>query len=137
MRYALSMNTKRTPDQTTFLTAVFDTAIHNHGYGEFQTHDYTPGADATIQFVDETGTRYLTIETMTRGIDTIRDADETEPVNGEVLHNAETGEPLYMSRSTRDRILAAVRDNGQVAPLGVLDAVAILYCGALGAVVYC
>jgi hypothetical protein len=131
------MNTKSTQDRNAFLTTVFDTAIRNHGYGEFHTSDYTAGADATIQFTDDTATRYVTLDTMTRGIATIRDADETAPVDGEVLFNAQTGEPLYMSCATRNRILDAVRDNGTVSGLGVLDALAILYCGVLGAVAYC
>lgn len=59
----------------------------------------------------------------------------TAPTFEMVLHNARTGQRLYLSEDNRKRILAAERDR-DAGELDVVDALAVVECAVFGAVVY-
>lgn len=140
------MNTNRTPARIEFLVDVLTTAIENYGYGQFETDDYkhSDGAEsfATIRFYDDPENIHrVTLDTLAHGLTVIRDAvkrdAETFPAGDTVLHNAKTGQRLYMSSEMRANILLADHTNGDDGDLDVVDALAILECALFGAVTYC
>lgn len=55
--------------------------------------------------------------------------------NYAVLHNAATGQRLYMSGAQRARILGTSREN-DASQLDVIDALAILECALFGAATF-
>ncbi|MDH6462084.1 hypothetical protein M2302_002259 [Micromonospora sp. A200] len=131
----------RSAERIEFLDGLLVTAIENYGYGWFLVHEYEgEGADAyaVIEPEDEPGTKHrVDIDTMAKGLGVIRRAvmRETER-DGEVLHNAETGERLYMGRALRKDILDADRTNGDEGDIDVVGALAVLECALFGQVVY-
>jgi hypothetical protein len=91
--------------------------------------------------VDDDDQRHeVNLDTIAHGIGIIRNAvmrvDAKYPDDGEVLHNAKTGERLHLSRDERDQILCADRDYDEAVNLDSVDASAIVECALFGKVVY-
>jgi len=141
------MTTTTAQDRVEFYSDLLITAIENGGYGQFWTREYDPFEDspyAVIEFTDAEGTLHrVTPATMAHGLGVITSAerrvDENHPDDGPVLHNAATGQRLYMGSHQRERIVFAAdpdNDEYEAGDLDVIDALAILECALLGAVTY-
>jgi hypothetical protein len=133
---------ERSVERTEFLSDVLVTAIESGSSGWFVVDEYEPDgpdAHAVIRADDEPGApRRVTLGTIAHGLAIIRDARPRPVEDGVlVLHNAGTGQRLYMSYDMRRRIMLADRTNGDDGDLDVVDALAILECALFGAVTYC
>lgn len=136
--------TTRSAKRTEFLNDLLVTTIENGGYGPFRTLSYEPrDAEpyAVVRFHgDGMASHRVTVETFAHGISVIRKAvdqiNSDYPSDGEVLHNAGTGQRLFMGSEMRQRILMA-SDENDAGEMDVLDALAILECAIFGAVTYC
>lgn len=136
----------RTAARIEFLANVLTTAIENTGYGQFWTHEYPDLPDeadlyADIEFYDDEGTHHrVDLDVIARGFGIIRNAvrkvDAQYPNDGQVFHNATTGQRLYMGETMRDNLLLADRTNGDEGEFDVFDGLAVLECALLGAVTY-
>jgi hypothetical protein len=137
--------------RTRFLAnLLFGSAIYNDGYGGLTTlescyDDSNPAATSAV-LTDDDGTYTVTLDTISKGLDVIRNA-VPKPVtsrNGSVedlLHNAETGERLYMSKMLRASILGAeeildAAGDGEHEDIDVISMLAVLECGLFGRVIY-
>jgi hypothetical protein len=139
------MATTRTDERKVFLSDVLITFVENYGaLSWFGTDVYTVNDDGFATravIVDDDDQRHeVNLDTIAHGIGIIRNAvmrvDAKYPQDGEVLHNAETGERLHLSRDERDQILCADRDYDEAVNLDSVDASAIVECALFGKVVY-
>lgn len=137
--------TRRTDQRKKFLTDILTTAVENGGVGWFYTLAYkwesVPLGDAYAivqDMEDETLIRRVDLGIIARGLGVIRAAkpavDQKYPDDGPVLHNAETGQRLYLSVDAQKKIGQCDRENE--ADLDAVDALAIVECGLFGRVVY-
>lgn len=137
----------RSVERAEFLGNVLVTALEHQGYGfpeivEYHVDNDDPeGTYAVItdrKARPRTGTRTrIDLDTIARGIGVIERA-RLRDVDGEdekVLHNAATGQRLYLSTDARALILAESRanDGGEI---DVVLALAILECALFGQVEY-
>lgn len=141
------MAKQRTPERTQCLLDIFTTAIEHNGYGFFSTanYDYEKGSaviteNAQIDPADNK-TFPVDLDTIARGLGVIRKAvmKEIHEAHREpemVLHNADTGDRLYMSPEMRKAIMLVDRTNYEDGDLDVVDALAVLECGIYGKVMY-
>lgn len=148
--------TNRSDARVQFLGNCMDGALAHNGYGfcEIVEYKWQAGKDSTEFRPDahavivphygydddyDKGQQWrVTLDTFAHGIAVIRDAVLRE-VGGEgekVLHNAKTGERLYLSEVRRKEIVLADRTNGDDGDLDVNDYLAILECALFGRVVY-
>lgn len=143
----------RSAERASFLNDVLITAIEHAGYGfstvvegEFSDEDPTKTRyvieDRYTERNDEDygQTWVVTIETIAAGIGVIknavmRDIETRAGGTEQVLHNATTGERLYLGPAARAEILeaSAENDGGEI---DVVAALAILECGIFGYVMY-
>jgi hypothetical protein len=139
------MATTRTDERTEFLSDVLSTFTESGSALSWFTVDvYELDSDdrpSRVVITDDEGQRHeVNLDTIARGIGIIRNAvmrvDAKYPQDGEVLHNAETGERLHLSRDERDQILCADRDYDEAVNLDSVDASAIVECALFGKVVY-
>jgi hypothetical protein len=133
------MATAQTTERREFLADVFTTAIESGSYGWFTVEEYVHDGDApyAVLVADDDHESYrVTPATISHGIGTLQRAG-LRPINDteSVLHNAKTGQRLYVSVSNRRRMLAESRLNDAGA-LDVIDALALLEIGLFGAVTY-
>lgn len=152
----------RTAERVEFLGDVLVGAIENYGYGWFLVEEYhIPEDDPSSWFADiiaedddEKTVHHVDLDVLARGFGVIRDAKlDTTPtetryldyggekhpyeVGGEtVLHNAKTGQRLFMSEAQRANILLTNRTNGDDGDMDVIDYLAVLECALFGQVVY-
>jgi len=141
----VSLQKTRTNERAEFLSDMLVTFVENYGaLSWFGTDVYTVNDDGFATravIVDDDDRRHVVdLDTIVHGIGIIRNAvlrvDAKYPDDGEVLHNAKTGQRLYVSRDMRDRILLANRDYDEAVNLDSVDASAIVECALFGKVVY-
>lgn len=146
--------TKRSDARVQFLGNCMDGALAHSGYGfceivEYKwqagdSTDFRPDAYAVIEArpgydedYDKGQQWRVTLDTIAHGFAVIREAELREIDGGnKVLHNAKTGERLYLSEGARKEIMLADRTNGDESDLDVVDYLAILECALFGKVVY-
>lgn len=135
----------RSAERNQFLTDLLTTAVEHCGYGWFTTPDVYEWdgelGTAHAEIVEFDGGEWvkhrIDLDTFAKGLGVIRRAELREIEHGDVvLHNAETGERLYMSRGLRKDILEADRTNGDEGDIDVVGALAVLECALFGRVVY-
>jgi len=139
----------RTAEREEFLLDCLTGAIECGTAGSFFVNDYrwenlSPSeAFAVIEYEDEPDKEHrITIETIAKGIGVIATSELREITEGydkgsRVLHNAETGERLYLGESRKREILLTSRTNADEGDLDVIDYLAIMECALFGRVVYC
>lgn len=141
---------ERSAERAEFLSDLLVTAIEHYDYGFPAVHEWVwdvPPAQMYAVISDryeegaEADVRYrVDIEVMARGLGVIRRAKlaTVEDFDGpaEVLHNAATGQRLYLSQPARRDLLQAERTNGEEGDIDVIGALAVLECALFGAVVY-
>jgi len=133
------MATAQTTERREFLADVFTTAIESGSYGWFTVEEYVhDGAEpyAVLVADDDHESYRVTLATLSHGIGTLQRA-ELRPINDteSVLHNAKTGQRIFVSEANRRRMLAASRVN-DAGDVDVIDALALLEIGLFGAVTY-
>lgn len=157
--------TLRSPQRIEFLAGILVTAIESGSYGSWMcVHRYHIPDDNEAEWYadlhvaedereDEGNPEliHVDLDMIARGLGVIRSAvlretpretrtlaDGTEyTVGGEtVLHNAKSGERLYLSEAHRKAIMLADRTNHEDGDLDVIDCLAILECALFGAVTY-
>ena len=135
----------KSPQRIEFLTDVLITAVEHCGYGWFAVKEYTCDGEDPYALIEELyeerPTKYrLDMNVVARGISVIRQAVLKTPTNrpdeGLVLHNARTGQRLFMSESLRSTILESSREN-DAGEIDVVGALAVVECGLFGYVQYC
>jgi hypothetical protein len=143
----VSPEVNRTQERIQFLTDVLITAVENYGYGWFSVDEYEPGGDepdgkayaAITDDFDDNKQHRIDLAVIAHGFGVITDAkpavDPKHPNDGEVLHNAKTGQRLFVSGQNRKRLVEASRLN-DAGELDVIDALAVVECGLFGAVTY-
>lgn len=145
-------------ERQTFLSDLLITAIEHAGYGfpglvtwdlDMDREPMVTTATIVDRYAEDESDREVseaikitvTLDTMARGIGVIRKAELREVIGYpgsdpySVLHNAATGNRLFMSEETRKSILEASKAN-DASELDVVDALAILECALFGAVTY-
>lgn len=142
---------KRSEARNRFLTDLLVGAVENSGYGFFATGEYVPDAplgEAYAVIVDEADevneddpeTFRVDLDVIAKGLAVIRNAclaETDRPSDGRVLHNAATGERLFLAEDRKVAIGRADRANDdELSELDVVDYLAILECGLFGRVVY-
>lgn len=134
----------RTAKRTEFLGDVLVGAVENYGYGWFKVEDYhTPEddpaswyADIVAEDDDEGIVHHVDLDVIAKGFGVIRDAVLRETAGEAVLHNAKTGDRLYVSEGQRANILLSNRTNGEDGDMDVIDYLAVVECALFGQVVY-
>lgn len=140
----------RSAERTEFLTDVLACAIEHNGYGFLGYISSNWTADnpvmTSVTIIDryeeeeckagETPKRFvITLDTIAHGFSIIRAAVDQD-VDGEpLLHNAKSGQRLYLSHGDRKEILACDRAN-DASEIDVVYALAVLECALFGAVTY-
>jgi hypothetical protein len=131
-----------------FTDDVLTTAIENGGMGfftvdEYQWENMAPGtAYAVVSDKEEEDGATFRIDrsVILHGLSVILHAEPRDTEHdGPVLHNATTGERLYMSKAMRANILTAVfaeDGDGYAGDIDAVDALAIVECGLFGRVMY-
>jgi hypothetical protein len=130
-----------------FLTDILTGAVENGGHGWFVVHEYvwedTTEPYAVIEEDGDTDNETFRVDlgVIRKGLHVIGQAEMRELTEGHdagtsVLHNAKTGQRLYLAASRRAEILKASRTNGEDGDLDVLDYLAIVECALFGAVTY-
>lgn len=139
----------RSEARTEFLTDILTGAIENYGYGWFVVEEYKwqdPDIEPYAVIMDEDETEYrVDFKVINKGLRVIASSVMRSPEPGQptlegadvkVLHNAVTGERLYLASTRKAEIRKADRTNGNEGDLDVVDYLAIVECGLFGKVVY-
>lgn len=151
------MSKSKSIERQIFLADVMITAIEHAGYGfpglvrwDLDMDREPSVSTATIvdryaedEKEDDASPTYITVtlDTIAAGIGVIQRAEIREIVDhafsdpDRVLHNAKSGQRLYLSRDSRKEILEASKAN-DAGEIDVVLALAILECALFGAVTY-
>lgn len=132
-----------------FCDSMVTTAIESGPGGWFVVHEYkwqgrpVGQTFAVIEDVEDgSGERHRVDAALIRkGLDVIGRAvlreDPKHPADGLLLHNAETGQRLYLGRDHARRLIhAATASDDDDVDFDVVDALAVVECGLFGAVTY-
>lgn len=128
-----------------FTDDMITTAVENGGMGWFYVREYRwesmpPGETfAVVEDKEDERVHRIDRSVILEGLRVMATHVLREvPYDGLVPHNAATGERLYLSASSCERILRASQDpDGDGAgDMDVIDALAIVECGLFGKVVY-
>lgn len=154
------MAVKRSPERVQFLADILVGAVENGGYGGLQAQEWhcpegqEPDWYAVMYEVENPDVVHrLDLDVIAKGVGVISRAkvqlfrcarahDHRYCDDGEmVLHNAKTGERLFMSQEMRRNIVAASFENDAAGAsnggdLDVIAYMAVMECGIYGQVVY-
>jgi hypothetical protein len=141
----MAMSKQRSPERITFLTDLLLTAMYHQGHG-FQrvldsSYEEDGSAFALIKDPEDESDETLRVDldTMAHGLSVISNAvkrvDPRFPDDGEVYHNAKTGERLGLGEHIRREIMLADETN-DAGSIDLIAALAVLECALFGKVVY-